>query len=291
MKHRSILPLLVLLALVFACAASAANAPFFFVQLADTQLGFTNANKDMDPEIANFTRAVKDINRLKPAFVLLCGDTINKTHDIPQVRAFWRIAREIDKSIPLYILPGNHDVTNSPTASDIRFFERVYGPDHYSFSVNSSQFIVLNSPLMSKAADSDLGVAQLKWFESELKAAKLKNPSHIFVCQHQPWFLKTPDEADKYQNVPLVYRKIYLDLMNQYGVKYSLSGHLHYDLTARDRNLNIVSCGPVSRELRGPLAATTDVPLKVGYRIWKVYPDRVETQFYTLGKVPEKVRF
>jgi serine/threonine-protein phosphatase CPPED1 len=282
LRHiRTLSAALILLALL-ATAALAANAPFFFVQLADPQLGFTTKTNDMTVEIDHFKQAVADINRLKPAFVLISGDMTNATHDPKQIRAFWSVAREISSSIPLHLLPGNHDVTNTPTAADICSYTKLFGPDHYSFSVNGTSFIVIDSALLGKGADTALRDAQRKWFESELAAAQANKAAHIFVCDHHPFFLTEPGEPDKYQNVPLAQRADYLDLMTRYGVEYALSGHLHHEQAARDGNLTLISCGPISKSVAKP-------PV-VGLRIWRVYPDRVETQFYPLDKVPESVK-
>ncbi len=263
-------------------AALAANAPFFFVQLADPQLGFTTGNKDMVAEIDHFTKAVADINRLKPAFVLISGDMTHSTRDPKQVREFWNIARDISPSIPLHLLPGNHDVTNTPTAADIRSYDRLFGPDHYSFCVNGTSFIVLDSSLLRDGADTTLRDAQRKWFESELASAQAAKAAHIFVCTHHPFFLTTPDEPDKYQNVPLAQRTDYLDLMTRYGVQYAISGHLHHEQTAKYNGLTLITCEPLSKSVAKP-------PV-VGLRIWRVYPDRIETQFYALDKVPAEVK-
>lgn len=274
--------LLVSLALVLlACAAYAGNAPFFFVQIADPQLGFNNKNVDIVPELATFGQAVADVNKLKPAFVLISGDAVNKPHDPTQIRAFWRVAHEINQDIPLHIVPGNHDVA-AGTAADVDSYKKLFGSDHYCFSVNGSVFIVVDSGIFGKDGDATTRVAQRSWFEGELKAARAKRPAHIFVCDHHPWFLKTRDEADRYQDVPIAYRLDYLDLMRKYGVEYALAGHLHYDLVVKDGDLTIVAGGPISKSV-----AKTPV---LGLRIWKVYQDRVETEFYPLDKVPASVK-
>lgn len=281
MKYlRTLSTALILLALL-ATAAFAANAPFFFVQLADPQLGFTTGNKDMTVEIDHLKQAVADINRLKPAFVLISGDMTHATHDPKQIREFWKVAHEIAPSIPLHFVAGNHDVGQAPTAADIRSYQKLFGDDHYSFSISGTRFIVLDTPLIGKGTDDGLRDVQRKWFESELEGAETAKATHIFVCTHQPWFLKDPNEPDKYQNVPLAVRQDYLDLMDKYGVEYNISGHLHYDLTATDRKLTEISCGPISKSVAKP-------PV-VGLRIWKVYPDRIQTDFYALDNVPEKV--
>ena len=58
-----------------------AAPPFFFIQLTDPQLGMFTDNKDFVQETANFEFAVAAVNRLKPAFVVITGDLVNKPGD------------------------------------------------------------------------------------------------------------------------------------------------------------------------------------------------------------------
>jgi hypothetical protein len=61
-----------------------ASTDFFFVQLADTQFGAFTNDRDFVQESSNYEFAVANINRLKPAFVVICGDLINKPGDVAQ---------------------------------------------------------------------------------------------------------------------------------------------------------------------------------------------------------------
>lgn len=281
MNRFGTLAIIALLLLTVACTATAAShSGFFFIQLTDPQLGFTNKSQDTAPDAAHFKKAVEHINRLKPAFVVITGDMTHAVRDPKEAREFWTIAREIRPDVPLYLLPGNHDVAKA-TAEDVRAYERIYGKDHYSLSYDGSEFIMLNSEVISENSDKDLREAQLKWFETELADARAKNATHIFVCSHQPWFLKSPDEPDAYQNVPLAYRGAYLDLMNRYGVEYSLLGHLHHEQIGHYNGLTLLTAGPLSKSVANP-------PV-VGFTIIRVYKDRVEHQFYDLDKIPETV--
>ena len=53
--------------------------PFFFLQLADTQYGMFTGNKGFEQEAALAQQAVEHINRLRPRFVIVCGDLTNAT--------------------------------------------------------------------------------------------------------------------------------------------------------------------------------------------------------------------
>src|SRR5215212_5475 len=82
--------------------AARAAEPFFFVQLSDPQFGMFTGNKDFVQETANFEFAVATINRLRPAFVVITGDLVNKSGDAAQIAEFQRIVAKMDSTIPVY---------------------------------------------------------------------------------------------------------------------------------------------------------------------------------------------
>src|SRR5581483_5640013 len=53
------------------------SGSFFFLQLADTQFGMFAENASFEKETELVTHAVQHINRLKPKFVIVCGDLVN----------------------------------------------------------------------------------------------------------------------------------------------------------------------------------------------------------------------
>ena len=78
-------------------------------------------------ETANFEFAIATANRLKPAFVIVTGDLVNKADEKGQADEYLRIAAKLDRSIPLYQLPGNHDVGNDPTPESIAAYTARFG--------------------------------------------------------------------------------------------------------------------------------------------------------------------
>jgi hypothetical protein len=77
---------------------SGQEQPFYFVMLADTQLGMYENNRGFVRETANYEFAVATVNRLKPGFVIVLGDLVNKEGDADQIREFQRITQKIDPS-------------------------------------------------------------------------------------------------------------------------------------------------------------------------------------------------
>src|SRR5688500_9200537 len=213
MKLRFFIHLVVCLGLMsFAPAKiAAAEEPFFFIQLSDPQLGMFTDNRDFAQDAANFEFAVAAVNRLRPAFVVITGDLVNKPGDAAQIAEYRRIVSKIDRSIPVYNIAGNHDVENEPTPASLASYTKIFGPDRYTFRHRGLVGIVLNSSVIhSPNKTPDQLADQERWLRSELSKAKAENARHIVVFQHHPWFINSATEPDQYFNIPLARRAAYM---------------------------------------------------------------------------------
>src|SRR5438105_4862104 len=159
---------LVLLSVLLACELIHASEAEFFVNMADPQMGMFAKNQDTLQEQANLEFVVASINRLKPAFVVVCGDLVNRTGDAEQIKEYKRIMHELDPHIPVYNVAGNHDVGNQPTEQTLTQYRREFGRDYYTFDSGDVRGIVLDSNLIA-SADSALqeSAAQEKWLIAE----------------------------------------------------------------------------------------------------------------------------
>src|SRR5271156_2094858 len=92
--------------LVFA-AGMASAADLTFVQMSDPQFGMFAENRNFAQETINFSRAIEEANRLKPAFVIVCGDLVNQAGDTRQIAEYQRVAAQLDRAIPLHNVAGN----------------------------------------------------------------------------------------------------------------------------------------------------------------------------------------
>jgi 3',5'-cyclic AMP phosphodiesterase CpdA len=261
--------------------AGRAAEPFFFIQLSDPQFGMFTDNKDFAQETVNFEFAVATVNRLKPAFVVITGDLVNKPGDMPQIVEFLRIAGKIDRNIPVYNVAGNHDVENVPTADAISVYTNLFGPDRYTFRHGDFVGIVLNSSVIHSPQQSgnDLA-AQEKWLREELAGARERGSRHIVVFQHHPWFLKNASEPDEYFNIPRERRATYLSLFREFGVRHLFSGHYHRNAVARDGDLEAVTSGPVGKPMGGD---------RSGIRVVIVRDRGIEHRYYQLGEIPNRI--
>jgi 3',5'-cyclic AMP phosphodiesterase CpdA len=275
-------------AVALVCAAlsplatpSRAAEPFFFIQLTDPQMGMFADNANFDQETANFEFAVATINRLRPAFVVITGDLVNKTGDAAQIREYQRIQAQINPAIPVYNVAGNHDVGNTPTPESVAAYTNHFGADHYSFRYGDFFGLVLDSNLIQAPEKvHDLFSAQESWLKGELENARQSGAKHLAVFQHHPWFLKDSGEPDQYFNLPRERRTVYLAWFNEFGVSDVFCGHYHRNLVARDGAVEIVVAGALGKPLGGD---------RSGMQIVIVRDSGIEHRFYDLGEIPNHI--
>jgi len=262
-------------------ATPAPMAPFFFIQLSDPQFGMYSGNAGFEQETANLEFAVATANRLKPAFVIVTGDLVNKPDDGPQAVEYLRVVKKLDPAISVYGVPGNHDVGNEPTADTLAAYTKRFGPDHYVFRHPGFVGIVLNSCLFhSPQKAPEAAARQEQWLGTELARARSENPRHIVVFQHHPLFLKDALEPDSYDVIPQAPRARLLGLFREAGVRYVFGGHYHQNAAARDGALEVVTTGPIGMPLRGG---------KSGMRIVVVSSAGIEHRYHDLGELPARV--
>ncbi len=255
--------------------------PFFFVQLTDPQFGMFTENAEFAQETANLEFAVATVNRLRPAFVIVTGDLVNRPGDAAQIGEYRRIMARVDRSIPIYDVAGNHDVENVPTARSLERYAADFGRDYYTFRHQGLVGIVLNSCLIhSPQQTADRLAAQEEWLEAELGKARAEKVRHIVVFQHHPWFLKSATEPDEYFNIPRERRERHLALFRQFGVRYLFCGHYHRTAIAKDGDLEVITSGPVGKPLGDG---------RSGLTIAIVREDRIEYQYHDFSRLPNRV--
>ncbi|HVV47607.1 MAG TPA: metallophosphoesterase [Bryobacteraceae bacterium] len=250
--------------------------PLWFIQASDPQFGMFTNNADFRQETANWEFAVANFNRLHPAFVVVTGDLTNKAADEAQIAEFARINRELDPSIHLYKVPGNHDQTNDPTQETLAAYRKNYGPDYYSFREPGVYGIVLNSTILKSPAHvPEEQAKEMQWIEAELPKAQASGDT-VVVFMHHPPFVSSADEPAG-ENLPPEIRERLLALLHQYGVQYVFAGHLHRNAEVLDDELEIY----VTSASGKPLGADPS-----GFRIGEVSGGEIVNRFYGLGEIP-----
>ena len=255
--------------------------PHFFVQMSDPQFGMYAENKDFRQETINFEFAIATANRLRPNFVVICGDLINQAGNAAQAAEFMRIAASLDPAIKLYNVAGNHDVENQPTPATLAAYRDKFGPDSYTFRSGDLAGFVLNSSLIAAPAKAQAEADRHEdWIKSELEKPRPEGVRHRVIFQHHSWFLENADEPDQYFNIPTATRKRYLKLFHDAGVTHVFAGHYHRTAYGRDGALEMITTGPVSK----PLGKDPS-----GIRVVEWTETGITHQYYGLGSIPHEV--
>lgn len=218
MVKRFILTLSLALVLLPAFAAK----PFFFVQITDPQLGFKEKNT-MEVGVRLLTETVEAINRIHPAFVIVTGDMINSRFNEEQWTAYRELIGRIDKDIPVWHVPGNHDLKPREEGDLAHYLDR-FGYDRFCFRYEGCTFIGINTCFL-KDWCIEAEEEHCAWL---LKTLALNQGARFrFVFTHCPVVKESVDEKEDYFNFQAPYRQFYLDQFAKYRVDAVFSGHLH----------------------------------------------------------------
>lgn len=276
MRKKIISVVCFLLAVFVSHGIAADSAPFFFLQLSDPQFGFIDNNKSISAETEAMNKAVTAINQLKPPFVVITGDFVNNSKSKEQIAAYKSMIAQIDSSVKVYMIPGNHDIGKVSRAS-IDNYKKNYGETHFSFRYGDCAFIGIDSNII-KEEDKEREEVQFKWLEQELQ--KTKDARFKFVFTHCSVFLKRMDEPVNYSNFFLPMREKYVRLFQKYGVNAIFAGHLHNNAYGKVGNMEMITIGPVGKVLGTGYQ---------GMNLVKVYPDRFISEFIALNQFPKEV--
>ena len=255
------------------------DAPWFFIQLTDPQFGMFDGNASFEKETVLYEKAVAKINSLNPDFLVITGDFMNDQNSASQINEFKRITAKIKPAIPVYYSPGNHDIGLVPTPESLEKYKENYGNDRFSFEHKGSSLIGFNTGLIKAKLDKP-EQEQFNWLSKKLR--KSRNSQHILLFTHYPFFNKTVDESTAYSNIDREYREKYLNLFKDSNVAAVFSGHHHNNGYATFGNVQLVTTSALGK----PLGEAPS-----GFRIIKVFNDRIEHEFFGLDELPEKIEF
>ena len=247
------------------------NKNVSFVQMADPQFGmFSSVSKFSDADKAErrqrginieytgpileglaketslFTEAIETANKIKPDFVVICGDMVHNSNSDEQFQELIRISRLLNEDIKLYWVAGNHDVGDKPTRAGLAQYKEQFGEYNYSFQEENCYFIVLNSSICyDPGSVPDEWDSLISFLEKELQIAASAQQRHKIIFMHHPLFLNDPNEGDNYFVIPSARRAKIIDLITEYDVSAVFTGHLHRNNYQKIGNTELVSTGPV----------------------------------------------
>ena len=278
---------------------------FFFILMADPQFGCYAALSNLDkvrvellrrdgyklqstPKIVGIEReaelyekAITEANHLGPDFVVICGDMVHN-FDVPaQHNELMRITNKIRCDIPVYWVAGNHDVKNNLTPETLSVYRDRFGDDNYAFAHKGSRFIIINScTCVDSSGIPGEWEAVLAFLERELREARATGSNHVLVISHHPLFIDRFHEIGSGDVVPDGKRGLLLEMFREYEVTANFAGHWHKNVYAQHGGIASVASGPVGY----PLGHDPS-----GFRVVKVYDNRIEHEYYALDSVPDAV--
>ena len=180
---------------------------------------------DWEEEKIAAEQLVAYVNQLEPLprMLVICGDLV---HNMPAgtetkyTNVKWCEEQRVDfakafgglrPEIPLVVLPGNHDVGNAPTVESLAAYTSCFGDDYFAYWLGGVRCIVLNTQLFSDSTlAQDMQAQQELWFLAILEEVREKQPKHVLIFQHIPWFIDAEDEPRGYFNIPCVTRSKWL---------------------------------------------------------------------------------
>lgn len=233
---------------------------FTFIQISDPQIGFFENNLEIYRDSLNLETAVAQINRLKPAFVVVTGDMVNSSGSKTQKDCYRMIMDKTDKSIAVWQIPGNHDIGGNAGDEDLRKYLKDYGYERFSFRYGGWAFIGINSCII-KGGNTSREKKQYRWLEKQLR--KASGADGIFVFSHYPVFVRTYDEKTGYSNLDKDARDRYWKLFRKYHVDAVIAGHLHDTAESVHDGIGMYTAGPVGKPLGHGVS---------GVAVWTVDP-------------------
>lgn len=163
--------------------------PFMLVHAGDPELG----SPDLPGTGQRLRRLVDEVNRLRPAMLIIAGDLAHGGKAPAELKALDEALAACQ--VPVRAVAGNHD--------DLGAFRKRFGPEYYSFSHANCEFVCLYS--------EDLSDRQMEWAERALRAAEQAGRTHVIVVVHHP-----PEPQSRLDK-----------LLAAHKVSAVLAGHLH----------------------------------------------------------------
>ncbi|MEA1874433.1 MAG: metallophosphoesterase [Bacteroidota bacterium] len=191
---------------------------FYFVQITDTHLRYRNHT-----EVTN--KIVESINNLPfdIGFVVHTGDIFqNNLHDQAAVNEFYTMKENLN--LPLYVVPGNHDLLPQNYDTLVSRYQEKIGPLNQIKYYDSVSLILFYSIPFADTLLPDVET-QKQWIEHSL--SRLKD-EQVLLFHHQP---SVPDfYLNKlHESWPEAMYKYWVDLLNKYQVDAVITGHFHRD--------------------------------------------------------------
>lgn len=231
-------------------------APFSFLQVSDSHIGF---RKDPNPDArATFREAVAKIKAMpvKPAFILHTGDVTQLSRpeefdDADQILG--------ETGLTAFHVPGEHDMLDEGQGKAFldRYGKDTKGDGWFSFDHSGVHFVGLITVKDLKAGGmGHLGDDQLGWLAKDLAGRRASQPIVVFThvplwIVYQDWGWGTDDSEQA------------LALLRRFGSVTVLNGHIHQVLQKVEGNVSFHTARSTAFPQPAPGAAPSPGPMKV----------------------------
>jgi len=244
---------------------------FTFVQITDIHLDALEEHRIF------FEDAIREINKINPAFVIATGDLVYgaESATISQAKEWYNIYSDSIKNldVPVFNMVGNHDVVGISYKKDMsnepeynkEMYQDYFGPTYYSFDWGSYHCIVLDpNEFLEGSQFYKIPDYQVEWLRKDLS-----------YRQGEPWLVFFHEPTMSWEN-----RAEVLNLLNQHSTK-MFSGHWHMDILLDSQGIPEQVTGALCGEWwRGDCSDGKPC----GYRIVQVEGNNIFSFYKEIGK-------
>lgn len=289
----SLLILLLLRADIVAQNFSVNAEPFTFVFITDIHI------QPKRNAVEGFKKAIDEINKINPDFVITGGDLIYDALGVSYERAdsLFNLYNETIKLInsPVYNTIGNHEIFGWYEKSNVQkdhtdfgknMYENRIGKTYFSFEHKGVKFFILDSIEEIPEGGKYYGYVsdeQIDWLKKEMQTVDTLTP--IVISTHIPFIttfsqIKAGSQKENERGLVVENSKEVLDLFTSHNLKLVLQGHLHYyeDLNIQGKTRFITAGAVSARWWHGP-----NFGMEEGFLIVKVIGDEIVTEYFDYG--------
>jgi Icc-related predicted phosphoesterase len=158
-------------------------------------------------------------------FAVFCGDIAEQR----SFNGFAHLSQELAEklTIPLYAIPGNHDMDKD---GGLKLFHQFFGQERYYFSYGDTLFIGLNT------SDSIFTQDDQKWLASVLREERQRFRRCVIYCHVPPADL----HVGKQYHLHTQDAERFYDAIKNYPVNLIVSGHIHTYIRSKFHDVDLL---------------------------------------------------
>lgn len=222
-----------------------------FAVMEDSQFVRPAAGQPENDDTRLARRAMREIVGAAPDFVVIAGDLIDNNAVTNMSFAAEVIAQELGGNVPVYYIPGNHEVLGDGRITN---FAAQFGATRFTFDHEGTRFVLLNTAFGSLRSSE---YAQLPELRAALDDA-VTDPAveHVVVLQHHPIRDPNPQAASQISDrrEAALIETWLTEFREESGGKGAihLSGHAHVADASRVDGVPYLALPPAGAKLYGP---------------------------------------